>query len=101
MSSDVVMRRRHFSLVGVFLFTLFLIGLVLHTAFDRLTPYTSEATLQAPVVGVAPNILGTILSVKVQANQPVRAGDHLFQIDPQRFPSARSEERRVGKERRS
>jgi multidrug resistance efflux pump len=45
--------------IGLVLFTLFLLALVLHTLFDRLTPYTSEATLQAPVVGVAPNVSGT------------------------------------------
>ncbi|HEX3535969.1 MAG TPA: HlyD family secretion protein [Stellaceae bacterium] len=88
MASDVAVRRQRSSVVGLVLFALFLIGLVLHTAFDRLTPYTSEATLQAPVVGVAPNISGTIVSVKVQDNQPVHAGEHLFQIDPQRFQVA-------------
>lgn len=88
MSSDVVSRRRRFSLVGVSLFALFLVALVLHTLFDRLTPYTSEATLQAPIVGVAPNVSGTIISVSVQDNQPVKPGDRLFQIDPQRFEAA-------------
>src|SRR4051812_41435529 len=88
MSSDVVIRRRRFSVVGLLLFALFVAALILHTIFDRLTPYTSEATLQAPVVGVAPNVSGTIISVSVQDNQKVRAGDLLFQIDPQRFDAA-------------
>ncbi len=104
MASTVETRRRRFSLVGVILFALFLLALVLHTIFDRLTPYTSEATLQAPVVGVAPNISGTIISVLVQDNQLVSAGDRLFQIDPQRFDAAvkqaeanlRDAEQRVG-----
>src|SRR3954452_9788353 len=77
--------------IGVVLFALFVVALVLHTLFDRLTPYTSEATLQAPVVGVAPNISGTIISVAVQDNQPVRAGDRLFQVDPRRFQAAVSQ----------
>jgi len=63
--------------VGLVLFALFLLALVLHTLFDRLTPYTSEATLQAPVVGVAPNVSGTIVSASVQDNQTVHVGDHL------------------------
>src|SRR6266487_2141377 len=88
MSSEIAIRRQRFSLVGPVLFALFLIGLVLHTLFDRLTPYTSEATLQAPVVGVAPNVSGTIVSVRVQDNQPVHAGDRLLRIDPQRFEAA-------------
>jgi multidrug resistance efflux pump len=87
MSREVVIRRR-FSVVGLTLFVLFLVGLVLHTLFDRVTPYTSEATLQAPVVGVAPNVSGTIVSVSVQDNQPVKVGDRLFRIDPQRFEAA-------------
>ena len=60
MASTVVTRARRPSLAGVALFALFLLALVLHTVFDRLTPYTSEATLQAPVVGVAPNVRGPI-----------------------------------------
>ena len=74
--------------VGLVLFALFLLALVLHTLFDRLTPYTSEATLQAPVVGVAPNVSGTIVSVSVQDNQMVHAGDRLFRIDPLRYEAA-------------
>jgi multidrug resistance efflux pump len=88
MANDAAIRPRRFSLVGVSLFVLFLLGLVLHTLFDRLTPYTSEATLQAPVVGVAPNVSGTIISVTVQDNQKVKTGDRLFRIDPQRFEAA-------------
>src|SRR4051812_41027042 len=78
-------RRRSILSIGVVLFVLFLAALVLHTLFDRLAPYTSEATLQAPIVGVAPNVSGTIISVSVQDNHQVRRGDRLFQIDPQRF----------------
>jgi multidrug resistance efflux pump len=74
--------------VGLVLLALFLLALVLHTLFDRLTPYTSEATLQAPVVGVAPNVSSTIVSVSVQDNQTVHAGDPLFRIDPLRYEAA-------------
>jgi multidrug resistance efflux pump len=81
-------RRRPAIPVGLVLLGLFLVGLVLHTVFDRLTPYTSEATLQAPVVGVAPNVSGTLVSVKIQDNQSVRAGAPLFQIDPERYAAA-------------
>jgi len=60
MASTVVTRARRLSFTGVALFALFLLALVLHTVFDRLTRYTSEAMLQAPVVGIAPNVSGTI-----------------------------------------
>jgi multidrug resistance efflux pump len=88
MSTKVLTRHRRVPSVGVILFALFLLALVLHTLFDRLTPYTSEARFQAPVVGVAPNVSGTIVSVSVQDNQPVHVGDPLFRIDPQRFEAA-------------
>ena len=74
--------------VGLILFLVFLFVLLLHTLLDRLAPYTSEATLQAPVVGVAPNVSGTIVGVSVKDNQPVRTGDPLFQIDTSRFDTA-------------
>ena len=88
MSDNASRRRRRLLPLGLSLFLLFLAALVLHTLFDRLTPYTSEATLQAPVVGVAPNVSGTIISVSVRDNQPVHTGDQLFKIDPQRFEVA-------------
>ena len=74
--------------VGFVLFLIFLAVLLLHTVLDRVTPYTSEATLQAPVVGVAPDVSGTIVGVSLKDNQPVHAGDPLFQIDPARFETA-------------
>jgi multidrug resistance efflux pump len=74
--------------VGLILFLVFLSILFFNTLLDRLAPYTSEATLQAPVVGVAPNVSGTIVGVSIRDNQPVRAGDPLFQIDTPRFEAA-------------
>ena len=60
--------------VGLILFLVFLSVLFLHTLLDRLAPYTSEATLQAPVVGVAPNVSGTIVGVSIRDNQLVCYG---------------------------
>ena len=58
---------------------------------DRLTPYTSQATVQAFVVRMAPEVAGRVIEVNVIDNQRVKAGDVLFRIDPQPFdhrPSA-------------
>jgi multidrug resistance efflux pump len=52
---------------------------------DRLTPYTSQATVQAYVVGIAPEVAGNIVAVQVKDNQQVEQGDVLFRIDPQHF----------------
>jgi multidrug resistance efflux pump len=62
--------------------------LALHVAMDLRTPYTSEAALQAPVIGVAPNVSGDIVEVGVRDNQRVAAGDVLFRIDPSRYAAA-------------
>ena len=78
--------RRRFT--GAILFGLLVAAIGLHILVDQFTPYSSEATVQAPVIGVAPNISGTIVEVAVEDNQAVRANDPLFTIDPERFAAA-------------
>jgi multidrug resistance efflux pump len=55
---------------------------------DRLTPYTSQATVQAFVVRMAPEVAGPVIEVNVIDNQKAKAGDVLFRIDPQPFAIA-------------
>ena len=55
---------------------------------DRLTPYTSQATVQAFVVRMAPEVAGRVIEVNVIDNQRVKAGDVLFRIDPQPYEIA-------------
>jgi multidrug resistance efflux pump len=55
---------------------------------DRLTPYTSQATVQAFVVRMAPEVAGRVIEVKVVDNQKVKAGEVLFRIDPQPYAIA-------------
>ena len=55
---------------------------------DRLTPYTSQATVQAFVVRMAPEVAGRVIEVNVVDNQKAKAGDVLFRIDPQPFEIA-------------
>ena len=52
---------------------------------DRMTPITSQARVHALVVPIAPEVSGTVLSVEVGNNQRVKAGQELFQIDPERY----------------
>ena len=54
---------------------------------DRLTPYTSQAIVQAFVVRMAPEVAGRVIEVNVIDNQRVKGGDVLFRIDPQPFRS--------------
>jgi multidrug resistance efflux pump len=55
---------------------------------DRLTPYTDQATVQAYVVTVAPDISGRVVAVGVVDNQSVKAGQILFVLDPERYEIA-------------
>lgn len=75
------------------LITITMIGLLavflwLLIAMNQRTPYTSEAVLEAPVIGIAANVSGDIVEVGVRDNQRVKAGDLLFQIDPALFLTA-------------
>ncbi len=58
---------------------------------DRVTPYTSQATVQAFVVRMAPDVAGRVIEVNVIDNQRVKAGEVLFRIDPQPFTIALQE----------
>jgi len=52
---------------------------------DRVTPYTTQARVNALVVPIASEVSGTITAVLVGNNQPVKAGQELFQIDIERY----------------
>ena len=67
-------------LIGV----LFLYSLIA----DRLTPYTSQAAVQAFIVRMAPEVAGRVIEVNVIDNQRVKGGEVLFRIDPQPFTIA-------------
>src|SRR5574337_90493 len=69
-------------------------------------PYTSQARVQAVVVTVAADVSGKVLKVHLKNDDPVAAGQTLFEIDPSQYRIAlqrsrsdyeaiRSEERRV------
>jgi multidrug resistance efflux pump len=68
-------------LLGIGLFTYSLIA-------DRLTPYTDQATVQAYVVRVAPDVSGRIMSVNVIDNQIAMTNEVLFAIDSERYQIA-------------
>jgi multidrug resistance efflux pump len=52
---------------------------------DRLVPYTSQAVVQAYIVGIAPEVAGRIIAVNVEDNQQVKAGQILFRLDPEPY----------------
>ena len=52
---------------------------------DRLTPYTSDASVRTFVVRTVPEVSGKVIEVGVRDNQIVRTGDLLYRIDPTSF----------------
>ena len=64
---------------------LIILSLAWYLAADRLTPYTSQARVQAFVVPVPAEVSGTVLKVYVKNNDEVKPGQPLFDIDPSQY----------------
>lgn len=62
--------------------------MVFYLVADRVTPYTSQARVNALVVPIAAEVSGTVTSVEIDSNSAVAAGDLLFQIDRERYQLA-------------
>ncbi len=60
-------------------------SLLWYFAADRLTPYSSQARVQAFVVPVAAEVAGKVLAVHVRNNDHVAAGQPLFDIDTDQY----------------
>lgn len=67
---------------------LFLVVLGYVLLADLTIPMTPQAMVQRPVLGVAPQVSGEVIEVKVKNNQTVQAGDLLFRIDPRDYQLA-------------
>ncbi|MGL6320327.1 biotin/lipoyl-binding protein [Aeromonas hydrophila] len=70
------------------LLVLILLLLIWYLLADRLTPYSSQARVQAFVVPVAAEVSGQIKQVYVRDNQDVEAGAPLFEIDAEPYDIA-------------
>ena len=62
--------------------------MIYYIVADRVTPYTTQARVNALVVPIAPEVSGTVTDVAVTSNQFVQAGDLLLQIDRERYELA-------------
>lgn len=49
---------------------------------DRLAPWTDQASIQAYVIPIVPEVSGRIVTIDVDRNQEVKSGDILLEIDP-------------------
>src|SRR6185503_9429343 len=70
---------------AIIVLVLIVASLVWYFVSDRLTPYTSQARVQAFVVPVAAEVSGTVLKVHVKNNDEVQPGQPLFDIDPTQY----------------
>ena len=62
-----------------------LVLFVLSVFMERRTPSTSQAQVQAYVVGIAPEVTGRVVEVNVIDNSRVDADQVLFRIDPEQL----------------
>jgi len=62
--------------------------MIFYLVADRVTPYTSQARVNALVVPIAAEVSGTVTDVAISSNQAVTAGDLLFQVERQRYALA-------------
>ena len=65
-----------------------LLSLTWYLLADRYTPYTSQARVEGYVIGVAPQVAGTVTKVWVINNQEVQEGQPLFEIDASQYQIA-------------
>jgi multidrug resistance efflux pump len=61
---------------------------VLAVFMERRTPHSSQATVSAYVVGIAPEVTGRVIEIGVADNSAVTAGKMLFRIDPRQYEIA-------------
>lgn len=73
---------------GVIIAAIIILSLSWYLASDRYAPYTTQARVQGYVIGVAPEVAGSITEVRVSNNQDVEAGMRLFEIDPTQYQIA-------------
>lgn len=67
---------------------LIVLSLAWYLLADRFTPYTQQARVGAFVIPVASEVAGRVIKVNVRNNQDVKAGDVLFEVDPQPYQIA-------------
>jgi multidrug resistance efflux pump len=74
--------------IALIIVILALLLFVLSVFMERRTPSTSQAQVQAYVVGIAPEVAGRVVEVNVTDNALVDADQILFRIDPSRYQIA-------------
>ncbi|WP_275782505.1 HlyD family secretion protein [Pararhizobium gei] len=77
--------------IALLVIMLALVFFVLSVFMERRTPSTSQAQVQAYVVGISPEVTGRVIEVNVTDNSAVEPDQVLFRIDPARYEIAVAE----------
>jgi multidrug resistance efflux pump len=96
-----VSRQRRIQIIAAIIVVAGVLGALLLRHYDRF-PTTDDAYVEANVVGIVAQVAGPIVDLPIRDNQPVRAGELLFSIDPRPFQiavdQARAELDRTGQD---
>lgn len=76
--------RRMTSIVFAIAVAIFVYGMI----EDRLTPYTSQAYVQAYLVRIAPEVGGRVIEIAAERDRKIAPGSVLFRIDPEQYELA-------------
>jgi multidrug resistance efflux pump len=90
--SDMTMKNS-LQAIGKVAVTLTAVAIALATGWRlwqhyEVEPWTRDGRIKADVVQVAPDVTGQVIAVYVHDNQPVKAGQIMFEIDRARFALA-------------
>lgn len=80
-SADAQRVRKIVRVTLAVLLTLF----VYHLFADRITPYTSQASIDTFLVQIAPEVSGPVVAVGARDNHQVKKGQMLFRINPVQY----------------
>jgi membrane fusion protein, multidrug efflux system len=84
-------RRRGFIIAGVLALVLVILGIAWYLIFDRGRESTDDAYTDGRAIGIAAKVSGYVITLAVNDNQFVHAGDLLVQIDPSDYRTALSQ----------
>ncbi len=86
-------RKRTIRFIALAVFVLAIIAAIPIFAYYSVRETTDDAQVDGHVIPISPRIQGTVLSVLVNDNQPVRAGQELVRLDPADFQVALEQSR--------
>src|SRR3989475_11711686 len=87
-ASDPGARRMIGRVLGIGIIAAAAVAVVVTLVQWEIRPQTDDATVRANFVGIAPQVSGHIVELRVRDNQGVREGDLLFVVDPRPYEIA-------------